>query len=269
MIPYLYCDGDWCRPETMPPVEQTGANGASAARLIVSGNHRGYVEALQAGEGSGLLGLPYLKHCAPLTSAAFPTFWRESCHQAYLPMRPGGTLLICFAGFAKSLNMPIPCFHSIAEKVFDGIAYFFDERKDFYTTTHQAIENAVAGLMTFAPWHAVALLGVSGGATVPLRFAGHCLITKRLCASPSICRDPHVLNLIDRKELDVFSSSRLFFASKNRMDQRHYEYLKDQLPADVFDWSIYDLSWASPSHGTLATLLQIGQLAEQLEWLAV
>lgn len=269
----LYRNGGWHeQPQIIKP-PQGGLALLSPAKLILEGTHHGYNKAIELnrylGANNGPLGMSYLNHAKPLNSDDFPTYWNEGVFQAYLSKNSSASplLLICFAGAGKGLNMPIPCFHSIAREVFDGIAYFFDEKKDYYKTSQAQVEQAVASLLEMSPWQRVALLGTSSGGSIALRFPSHRLIQKRLSASPPICRDPEILNLIKRKKFDHFRKSRIFFAAANKLDTRHFRHLKTCLPEDLFEHSVFNLTWASISHGTLATLMQLGALTKQLEWL--
>lgn len=244
------------------------------AQLLSNGTHHGYNQALRLNRRLGAsprtFGMAYLEHAKPLSRDQFPTYWRKAVFQAYLPEQApeSASLLICFTGFAKALNMPLPCFHSIARKAFDGIAYFFDEKNDLYTTDQARLEQAIAGLLKMAPWQRVALIGTSGGGTVTLRFPKHPLIKRRLSASPPVCRDLQLLKFLDQEDFQNFHQSRIFFAHGNEVDTRHYDHLRNKLPADLFERCVFNLAWASSSHGTLATVMQLGDLANQLQWLS-
>jgi hypothetical protein len=281
----VYRNGDWReQPHGIEP-PQSGQeefktiNGNSntdrlrLTQLLLDGTHYGYNKALQLYQNSdasiGSFGMSYLNHAKQLSSSDFPNHWSEPEFQAYLPQEISNNtlLLLCFTGVGQGLNMPIPCFHSIAKHVFDGIVYFFDVQKDYYTANQAQVEQAVARLLELSSWQRVALIGASGGGSITLRFPSHPLVKKRLSASPPICRDQQVLNLIKRRKFENFRKSRIFFAVGNKIDTRHYRHLKSHLPTELFDQSVFNLAWASESHGTLATLLQLGALSKQLEWL--
>lgn len=275
MRAFLYQDGAWCEQpaeEREHPRPRQLASRRTIGRLLHDGSHGSYIEALgRRGEPrTGPLAMPYLEHAQPLAPGSFPAHWRRPAYQAYLPDRQEGgqRLLICFAGIARTLNMPIPCFHSIANNVFDGIAYFFDRRKDYYVSIQDEVQKAIGSLLHFAPWSSVALLGTSGGASMVLRLPRCPMITRGLSASPSILRDAQVLGLIEGRDFSAFAASRIFFAAENKLDGRHYQHLKAHLPPAIFRKSVFDLSQASPSHGTLATLMQAGTLTDHLQWLA-
>jgi pimeloyl-ACP methyl ester carboxylesterase len=283
---FLYRNGGWHEQThgiDLPQKSQESFNAItydspvdsfSLIKLLLEGTHHGYNKALalnkRFGSDKGSFDMSYLNHAKQLNPDDFPACWTEALFQAYLPEQISNkaSLLICFTGRGGGLNMPIPCFHSLAREVFDGVAYFFDEDKDFYVANQAHVEQAVASLLELFPWKRVALLGVSGGGAIALRFPRHPLIKRRLSASPPICRDQQLLSWINHKKFDDFINSRVFFSYGNKLDTRHYRYLKAHLPAELFERSVFNLAWASESHGTLATLMGLGALTKQLEWLS-
>jgi hypothetical protein len=169
---------------------------------------------------------------------------------------------------ARALNMPIPAFHAKAIKKFDGIAYFFDEENDFYTKTQSRLEYALHSLLEMAAWKNVALIGTSGGGTITLRLPDLPLIHRRISSSPPVLRDQQLLALLEREDFVTFQNSRIFFAYGNPTDTRHYKHLRDKLPANLFEQCVFNLAWASHSHGTLGTVMRLGALDDQLRWLS-
>ncbi len=253
----------------------TAPNSTRAIALLLGSEHaKDYNKALKLyrnrnGETSGF-NLSYLKHAQHLESIHFPHYWRQGIDQAYLsatlPDRP--RLLVCFTGRARALNMSIPCFHATARHHFDGLVYFVDRENDFYFACESALLKALDSLCELAPWHRVALLGTSAGGVMALRLEASAPIGRRLAASPPVLRDSRLLARLQNQGCRSLRHSRIFYASENPIDTPHYNHLRTTLPAHQFRRCVFDLSWASRSHGTLATVMQLGALDQQLRWLA-
>lgn len=212
----------------------------------------------------------FLTNALPLAECDFPCGWRSGIDQFYLsndlPSHP--RLLVCFTGRAKALNMPIPCFHATAIRHFDGIAYFYDHNDDFYIKREGLVIKAFLKLLDIAPWENIATLGTSAGGTMALRISPTLFRGRRLAASPPILRDLKLKKKLEDTKSRWLKRARIFYAKTNAMDRHHYEYLRKLLPESQFKRRVFDLSQASNSHGTLATLMQLGSLDQNLCWLA-
>lgn len=214
---------------------------------------------------------PCLRHALRLEPETFPSFWQQTVDQLYLKRNTTEKqfkILICFTDQGTGLNVPIPYFHSIAVQLFDGIAYFFDHDLDYYTSKEPLLCAAFNSIKRVAPESQFSFLGTSGGATAALRLSDGFQVVRRISASPPIGQDPQLKERLLQGKLEEFAHSRIFIAASNSMDQKAYWLLQDHLPAHVFSKTVYNLDWHSHSHGTLATVMELGALPGQLSWLA-
>lgn len=249
-------------------------------RLLLTPNAASYNAALRIhrslltrrnGEGAGDRLMPYLSHALPLKSESYPALWKQPVNQLYLKLdapAEQARILVCFTGRAQGLNMPIPCFHATALQFFDGIAYFFDHCRDFYVSMENTIHSALEGIERLLPRSRLALLGASGGGTLVHRLLGSYQIGRRMSASPPIKEDGLLMEQLSQRNLTGFDHSRIFYAARNSIDQPQYETLQGLLPASTFSRTVYNLDWYSRSHGTLATVMELGAFSGQMKWLA-
>ena len=281
MNSFIYGDSGWGKVDPQVAIKATSVNNdindnlsdlrRKLVALINSSSCDDYNLAIklhrQSGSIKSALNMAHLGRAQPLKQDHFPAYWRKYVPQLYIkadtPEHP--RLLACFTGKGHDLNMPITFFHSVAIHKFDAIAYFFDERSDFYAAEN--VEEAFQDLLMMRSWQSVSLLGASSGGPMALRLMPHPLIKRRLAASPPVMRDPRLMKLLMEQRLESFDNSRIFFASINPLDNPHYQELKKCLPSSLFDRSVYDLSWVTISHGTLAAVMLLGVLPQQLDWL--
>jgi hypothetical protein len=249
------------------------------ALLLRRNNPRAYNQALRLhrllrkvshGERDPFGMLEYLQHSLPLTVKDFPLHSHRQVDQIYLRRDLGHepNILICFTGMAAQLNMPIPCFHSLACRYFDGIAYLFDPHQDLYVSRERQVLSALQDLQQMMPGCRFSALGTSGGGTIALRLPESLGFGRRLSASPPVMRDPALLARLDAGCLKDIGQARIFYAPSNALDRRHFQYLQHTLPSELFDQTVFNLDWASLSHGTLATVMCLGALPSQLAWLS-
>jgi hypothetical protein len=245
-----------------------------AIELLRENNAYAYNHALRLhkkAKEKGFQRLYFLDHSLPLNSLEYPHFIGNSEAQLYLKdTRPTGPtrILACFTGWDKNLNIPIPCFHSLACHHFDGIVYFFDTTQSLYLEIFPLVLDAIHALQGVCPNPAVSLIGCSAGAGVLFRIQQFSFIQRRLSASPLLLRDQVYCEELRQGNLQGMTNSRIFFAASNSVDTPHYRFLQETLPAELFQQIVHNIDWLSFSHGTLATIMSIGRLNDQLGWLA-
>lgn len=295
MKAYLYSENDWI-PARQGPIQPTNWKGklrnlwlrrsklhtkkrpASPHRQVIEllwrKNAADYNKALRIHsltKQKGFQRMKFMDHAKPLKGADFPYLMHLGKTQLYLkeerPLSPA-RILACFTGGDWQLNMPIPCFHSIAHHYFDGIAYFFDKTINYYEDNFPSIVDAIAALGHITPDPVISLLGCSAGASVVFRMPEQQPIFRRLSASPPFLRDPVVCEQLLQGDFRSIENSRIFYAASNSMDRSHYDFLQSVLPPDMFREKVNNIDWISHSHGTLATVMAVGCLEDQLRWLS-
>lgn len=256
-----------------------GVSLRALALLLRGNNHWSYNQALRLhrllrkgshGERDPFGMLEYLQHALPLTAKDFPLHSHRQVDQIYLKqdLAREPNILICFTGMAAQLNMPIPCFHSLACRHFDGIAYLFDHYRDFYISRERQVLLALHDLQELMPGCKFSALGTSGGGTIVLRLPESLPFGRRISASPPVMSDPALMAQLGAGRLKDISQARIFFAPSNALDRRNFLHLQHALPREFFNQSVFNLDWASRSHGTLATVMALGALPSQLAWLS-
>jgi len=295
MKAYLYSDNHWVLDEKgpVPPTNWKGKlvnrwldRSKPRTRKRPASPHRKVIELLwrknvvdynkalkiySHAKQKGILRMRFMDHAKPLRAADFPYLMGLGKAQLYLKEElplSRAKILACFTGGDWQLNMPIPCFHSIAHHYFDGIAYFFDKTINYYEEIYPTILGAIRALGAIIPDPVISLLGCSAGASVVFRMPEEQPIFRRLSASPPFLRDPVVCEQLLQGKFRAIDNSRIFFAASNSMDTSHYEFLQSVLPPDMFREKVNNIDWISPSHGTLATIMAVGCLEDQIRWLS-
>jgi hypothetical protein len=278
---YLYSENDWSLDKQGPP-QQTNWKGKlrnlwfhrskllttkrrsisphrQVIELLWKNNVADYNKALKVyslARHKGFQRMKFMDHAKPLCASDYPYLMRLREAQLYLkedpPLSPA-KILACFTDSNWTLNVPIPCFHSIALEYFDGIAYFFDKSINYYEEIYPTVVSAIHALGTISPDPVISLLGCSAGASVVFRMPKEQPIFRRLSASPPFLRDPVVCEQLLQGNFQAIDNSRIFYAAGNSMDSSHYAFLQSVLPPDMFRERVNNIDWISPCHGTLAT----------------
>jgi hypothetical protein len=245
-----------------------------AIELLWKNNAVDYNKALKVhslARHKGSQRMKFMDHAKAISASDFPYLMRLRKAQLYLKEDPPlstAKILACFTDSNWTLNVPIPCFHSVAHQYFDGIAYFFDATINYYQESYPAVVNAIQALGAITPNPVISLLGTSSGASVVFRFPEKHSIFRRLSASPPFLRDPLVCEMLRQGDFHAIHNSRIFYAASNSMDSSHYAFLQSVLPPDMFREKVNNIDWISPCHGTLTTVMAIGCLEDQLRWLS-
>lgn len=174
-------------------------------------------------------------------------------------------VLVCFAGNAQRLNMPVQLFHCAVAQHFDLLVYLRDFRRQRFIQGIPGlgadIDELAAALRRHIPSGChLSVLGTSGGGIAATRVAG-ILNADRLALFSPAYRFKEVSAIPVDLELDA-RSVLLFLAAHNSPDRR----LGDQWSGTSLGSAIRWLD--ADSHGTLSYLTKTGRFDEVISWLS-
>lgn len=198
-----------------------------------------------------------------LPSGSFPCIYHTHESQFYCKNREKiSRVLICVTGHWHQLNMPIPIFHNIAWRYYDGIGYFFTRPKNFYNGEEDFIECQVNKLKKTYGIQVVDLIGSSAGGPIGLTFSENTINGKKLIASPSILNNDRCYSLFQKLDFAFLDKTKIIFSSINSIDLEQYEFVKRTLPAFWFNKTIVDVAPFYNKHSTLVYAAQSGILMD-------
>lgn len=224
----------------------------------------------QAARAKGYHRLPFMNHALPLDEATFPHGWRLTAPQAYVRdlNKKDAPVLVCFTGKSGLMDMPIPYFHAWAHRIFNAVVYLYDPTKNRYKESREGIIQAIRQLLNLLGSSKLHFAGVSYGASTALWCHGRMDESRGvLGTSPLVHIDDELSATILQNGHHALRGSHLFFSAENRLDNKSYNLLYEQLPAELFVKHVFNIGWASPSHGSMGTLMAMGCLGMQLLWL--
>lgn len=220
--------------------------------------------------GQGLKRLKYMRHVLPLDDSNYPEGWRIAAPQAFSkdPTKQHKKILVCFTGQSGMMDMPIPCFHSIAHYVFDTVVYIYDPERNHYADTLEGIKTAIDKLCTHLASEHVYFTGVSAGGAAALWMHLQSAQSKGVLAtSPTIGGHPGLMELLADASQEHWRATRIFFATGNAIDLKNHRLINSRLDPEILMHQVFNLNWASPSHASLGTVMSLGCLGDQLLWL--
>lgn len=173
--------------------------------------------------------------------------------------------LICFAGHALRLSIPVNLFHLAAATRFDLAIYLRDPRKSRYESGIPGLggnlgEVADALRDRIPTACAVSVLGTSGGGIAAARVANALQARRLALFSPQMMR--HMPDAIDARAISRIEDIKLFFAAGHPTDRQRAGDWSAVVPHRAIEW--LDTS----SHGTLKYLASTGKLDSLVDWLA-
>lgn len=173
-------------------------------------------------------------------------------------------VLICFAGNARRLNMPVQLFHCAVAEKFDLLIYLRDNRRKGYAEGIPGLgDDPDALTQALADWvpngSRVAVLATSAGGIAAARVANTLQADRLLlCSPPSISRAPDSFREVS---LNNVGETRIFFAANHGGDRSRAREWQDVKGAPAIEWV------DTVSHGTLTELAAQGELEALIEWL--
>lgn len=173
--------------------------------------------------------------------------------------------LVCFAGNAQKLNMPVQLFHCAVARHFDLLVYLRDFRRQRFIQGIPGlgadIDELAAALRRHIPSRChLSILGTSGGGIAATRVAGILNADRLVLFSPAH-RFKQVAATSGGPVPDS-SKTLLIFSAHNNKDAK----LADEWTETVLRSSIHRMD--TTSHGTLARLAAAGRFGDVVGWLS-
>jgi hypothetical protein len=218
----------------------------------------------------GLRRLTFMQHVLPLDVSNYPVGWRVTAPQAFSkePTKQSKKILVCFTGQTGMMDMPIPCFHSVAHHVFDTIVYIYDPERNRYIERLGDVKTAIEKLCTKLESEQIYFAGVSDGGAAALWMHLQSPHSKGVLAtSPTIRTHQGLIELLADASKEHWSAARIFFATGNAIDRENHRLVNSRLDFETQTNQIFNLNWASQAHASLGTLTSLGCLGNQLLWL--
>lgn len=227
---------------------------------------KAYVQARR----EGLRRLEFMRHVLPLELSTYPEGWRITAPQTFIkdPQKNNKTILICFTGQSGMMDMPIPCFHSIAHHLFDAITYIYDPEKNRYLGSLHRLVETLQELSIRLDTDQIYFAGVSDGGAAALWMNFQIQKSKGvLSTSPTITDFPGLVELLAAASEKKWQAIRIFFSTGNAIDWKNHHLLAEALDTNVLAEQVFNLNWASSSHASMGTLMSLGCMGDQLLWL--
>lgn len=242
-------------------------------REMVTDQLEAYVKSIQLHQlarRQGYRRLPFMAHALPLDEQSYPSGWSLTVPQAYVKSQRSQNrrVLVCLTGQSGMLDMPIPYFHSWAHHAFDVIVYLYDSSKSQYVPSRPLIVEALRDLLKTLGLAHLCFTGVSYGGVNALWLHQAMAESKGVLAtSPTLLAERELMDMVCERPAQALRGVHLFFSSRNKIDSANYRHLFRHLGEDFFVEHIFDLGWASASHACMGTLMTMGCLGNQLNWL--
>lgn len=197
---------------------------------------------------------PMLRLCSQfnLSLESFPLFYRQTIPQFYF--KSGKKLLrilLCFTGHYQKLNMPLPLFQNIAWKHYDGIVYFFTNKNNFYIGEELSVSSQIRKLIKLYNIEKIDLVATSGGGPMAMTIEKQIINGQKIIASPPILRVENCAELFRKGDFSFLDKTKIFFASTNSKDSRHFDYIKSIIPPELFNETVHDTCPSYVKHTTL------------------
>ena len=163
--------------------------------------------------------------------------------------------------------MPLAVFHAYATRIFDGIVYFFDIDRAHYKDKKSDLSRCVDKLLTMLNPSSLGFIGTSAGACPAVKLYLENTESRIMAASPIFDRHPEItgrLLEIDDKKLQT--SFKATYAN-NTVDMQ-YKNIYQNLTSKAGVSSIYDMTYISQSHASLASTLISQDFIDILKWLS-
>ena len=196
-----------------------------------------------------------------LSSRSFPYMYHTLASQFYSKNREvASRVLVCLTGHGNQLNMPIPIFHNLAWRYYDGIAYFFTRCANYYNGEEDFIESQVYKLKQAYRIKEVDLIGSSAGGPIGLTFGENIINGKKLVASPPILYNKRCCSLFGKLDFAFLDKTKIIFSSINSLDSEQYKFIERTLPIFWFNNTIVDVAPFFNRHSTLVYAARSGIL---------
>lgn len=158
--------------------------------------------------------------------------------------------------------MPIPIFNSIAWQHYDGIAYFFSKSDKYYQGDEDHIRKQIQRLVNTTNCIIVDVVTASAGGPLGMILEGELITGTKLIASPPVLRNEKCTKLLMDKDFSALKNAKILFSSACAWDTRHYSFIKDILPEDLFCNVVHDVSKHYNKHSTLIYAAHSGILTQ-------
>lgn len=177
----------------------------------------------------------------------------------------GRRTLVCFAGNALKLNVPVQLFHLLALDWFDSVIYLRDTQRQFFTHGISGLASSFETLTDYIGKHLqpgaeVSVLGTSSGGYSAIRYAQRTQAKRAVLFSPPMTF--RNISALDHRNLVDPSNVRLYFADASETDARF------QKPWEETDYRICFHMIKTTTHSTLSDLLAKGGIDEMFAWLS-
>lgn len=211
-------------------------------------------------DSSELKAISWIKNfqlCPFITNENYPENHSIANAQLYVNEKSdNNTLLICFCGIGKELNIPITVFHAKYSQYFGAIAYFF--RSDYYD--YPKLLKKVHEIYTTLPCiKRTALIGTSAGAHMPIILSKEATVCTNLSFSPMLYNE--IKNILPYYlDSSCNQNTQIYYSKEHPADLKFAEYCKSFMATETFSKIFIDVSHISSSHMTLQTLFQNNML---------